>query len=81
MRRVLVTHIESPVGRRLAKALYHDPEVALVVGVGTESEPTFLAPYRGKVAYQRLARSPAGADWVCANWSSGGDRGRGRARS
>ena len=54
MRRVLVTHIESPVGRRLAKALFHDPDVALVVGVGTEPEPSFLAPYRGKVAYQRL---------------------------
>lgn len=54
MRRVLVTHIESPVGRRLAKALFHDPDVALVVGVGTEAEPSFLAPYRGKVAYQRI---------------------------
>ena len=54
MRRVLVTHIESPVGRRLVKALYHDPDVALVVGIGTEAEPTFLAPYRGKIAYQRL---------------------------
>lgn len=54
MRRVLVTHLESPVGRRIAKALFHDPEVALVVGVGTEAEPSFLVPYRGKVAYQRL---------------------------
>ncbi len=54
MRRVLVTHIASPVGRRVAKALFHDPEVALVIGVGTEPEPSFLAPYRGKIAHQRL---------------------------
>jgi UDP-glucose 4-epimerase len=54
MRRVLVTHVESPVGRRVVKALFHDPDVALVLGVGTEAEPSFLAPYRGKIAYQRL---------------------------
>jgi nucleoside-diphosphate-sugar epimerase len=54
MRRVLLTHLDSPVGRRVAKALFHDPDVALVLGVGTEAEPSFLAPYRGKVAYQRL---------------------------
>jgi nucleoside-diphosphate-sugar epimerase len=54
MRRVLVTHVESPVGRRVVKALFHDPEVALALGVGTEAEPSYLAPYRGKVAYQRL---------------------------
>jgi hypothetical protein len=54
MRRVLVTHVESAVGRRVVKALFHDPEVALVLALGTESEPTYLAPYRGKVAYQRL---------------------------
>src|SRR5258706_15937318 len=54
MRRVLVTHVESPVGRRVIKALFHDPEVALALGVGTEAEPSYLAPYRGKIAYQRL---------------------------
>ncbi|HXZ84957.1 MAG TPA: hypothetical protein VEI82_05660 [Myxococcota bacterium] len=54
MRRVLVTHVESPVGRRVVKALFHDPEVALVVGLGTRPEPSFLLPYRGKVAYQRI---------------------------
>jgi nucleoside-diphosphate-sugar epimerase len=54
MRRVLVTHVESPVGRRVVKALFHDPDVALVLGLGPEPEPTYLAPYRGKVAYQRL---------------------------
>src|SRR5262249_26907499 len=54
MRRVLVTHVESAVGRRVVKALYHDPEVALVLALGTEAEPTFLAAYRDKVAYQRL---------------------------
>ena len=40
MRRVLVAHIDSPVGRRLAKALYHDPEVALVFGTGTGPRPS-----------------------------------------
>ena len=53
MRRVLVTHIESPVGRRLAKALFHDPEVALVVGVGTEPEPILPG------AVSRQGRLPA----------------------
>jgi UDP-glucose 4-epimerase len=54
MRRVLLTHLDSPVGRRVTKSLFHDPEVALVLGVGVGAEPSFLAPYRGKVAYQRL---------------------------
>jgi UDP-glucose 4-epimerase len=54
MRRVLVTHIDSPVGRRLAKALYHDPEVALVFGTGTGPRPSFLDAYREKCAYQPL---------------------------
>jgi nucleoside-diphosphate-sugar epimerase len=54
MRRVLVTHVASPVGRRLVKALFHDPDVSLVLGVGGEAEPSWLAPYAGKVAYQRL---------------------------
>lgn len=54
MRRVLLTHLDSRIGRRVAKALFHDPDVALVLGTGGEPEPSFLAPYRGKVAYQRL---------------------------
>jgi len=54
MRRVMVTHLESTLGQRLAKALYHDPEVALVVGVGTGPPPSFLDPYRDKCLYERL---------------------------
>ena len=54
MGRVLVTHIDSPVGRRLAKALYHDPDVALVYGTGTGPSPSFLDAYREKCAYQRI---------------------------
>ncbi len=54
MRRVLVTHVDSPLGRRLAKALYHDPDVSLVLGIGTGPAPTFLDAWRNKVAYQRL---------------------------
>ncbi len=59
MRRVLVTHVDSVVGRRLVKALYHDTEVDLVVGTGTGSSPSFLEPYRDKCTYERvdLARS------------------------
>lgn len=53
-RRVLVTHVDSPVGRRLVKALYHDPEVALVLGTGSEKAPTFLEAYQEKCVYQRV---------------------------
>jgi UDP-glucose 4-epimerase len=54
MRRVLVTHVDSAVGRRLVKALYHDPDVGLVLGVDTGPSPSFLEPYRNKCVYQRL---------------------------
>ena len=54
MRRVLVAHMDSAVGRRLVKALYHDPDVSLVFGVGTGPTPSFLDPYREKVFYQRI---------------------------
>ncbi len=54
MRRVLVTHLDSWVGRRLVKALYHDPDVALVLGVGTGPPPSFLDPYRDKCFYERI---------------------------
>lgn len=54
MRRVLVTHLDSWIGRRLVKALYHDPEVALVLGVGTGPPPSFLDPYRDKCFYERI---------------------------
>ncbi len=54
MRRVLVGHMDCAVGRRLAKALYHDSDVALVFGVGTGPTPSFLEPYRDKCFYQRL---------------------------
>ncbi len=54
MRRVLLTHLDSAVGRRLVKALYHDPDVALVYGTGTGPQPSFLDAYRDKCAYERL---------------------------
>ncbi len=54
MRRVLVTHVDSAVGRRLVKALYRDPDVELVLGVGTGPRPSFLEAYRSKCVYQRL---------------------------
>ena len=54
MRRVLVGHMDCAAGRRLVKALYHDPDVALVLGVGTGPTPSFLDAYRQKCFYQRL---------------------------
>ncbi len=54
MRRVLVTHLDSVVGRRLTKALYHDPDVELVLGLGTGPRPSFLDAYEEKCAYQQL---------------------------
>ena len=54
MRRVLVTHVDSPVGRRLVKALYHDPDVSLVLGTGMGPTPSYLDAYRDKCAYQRI---------------------------
>ena len=54
MRRVLVTHVDSSVGRRLVKVLYHDIEVDLVLGTGTGPTPSFLEPYRDKCAYERI---------------------------
>jgi nucleoside-diphosphate-sugar epimerase len=46
--------MDSVVGRRLVKALYHDPDVAFVFGVGTGPTPSFLDVYREKCFYQRL---------------------------
>ncbi len=54
MRRVMVTHTDSPVGRRLVKALYHDPDITLVFGTGTGPRPSFLDAYRAKCVYQRV---------------------------
>jgi nucleoside-diphosphate-sugar epimerase len=41
-------------GRRLVKTLYHDPDVALVLGVDSDPSPSFLEAYRSKCVYQRL---------------------------
>ncbi|MFQ5514199.1 MAG: NAD-dependent epimerase/dehydratase family protein [Myxococcota bacterium] len=54
MRHVLVTHLDSIVGRRLVKALFHDPEVSIVLGTGTGPRPSFLDAYQAKCAYQQL---------------------------
>jgi hypothetical protein len=42
VRRVLVTHVDSAMGRRLVKALFHDPDVSLVFATGTGPTPSFL---------------------------------------
>jgi nucleoside-diphosphate-sugar epimerase len=49
-----VTHVDSLLGRRLMKALYHDPDVSLVFATGTGPTPSFLDAYTGKCVYQRL---------------------------
>jgi nucleoside-diphosphate-sugar epimerase len=54
VRRVLVTHVDSLMGRRLAKALFHDPDVSLVFATGTGATPSFLDAWSGKCVYQRL---------------------------
>lgn len=54
VRQVLVTHVDSTVGRRLVKMLYHDPDVALVLGVDNGPTPSFLEAYGSKCVYQRL---------------------------
>lgn len=61
MRRVMVTHADEPIGRRIVKALFHDPGVAYVLGVGAGPAPRgfdrFLADPDGRFAYVRSVLS------------------------
>lgn len=61
MRRVMVTHADEPIGRRVVKTLFHDAGVAHVLGVGTGPAPRgfdrFLADPDGRFAYVRSALS------------------------
>ena len=65
---VLVTHADEPVGRRVVKTLYHDPEVETLLAVGGGPAPRafdrFLAGSEPRVAYARvdLARHRPVAD-------------------
>jgi nucleoside-diphosphate-sugar epimerase len=55
---VLVTHADEPVGRRVVKTLYHDPEVETLLAVGGGPAPRafdrFLAGSEPRVAYARV---------------------------
>jgi nucleoside-diphosphate-sugar epimerase len=61
-RRVLVTHADQPLGRRIVKLLFHDDEVESILGVGDGPPPRafdrFLASADGRLRYARtdLAR-------------------------
>lgn len=68
MTRVLLTHADEPLGRRTAKALYHDPEVEKLLLAGSGPAPRafdrFLADAPERVQYARadLARHRSVAD-------------------
>ena len=62
MKRVLVTHADEPIGRRIVKTLFHDPEIAHVLAVGNGPSPRpfdrFLGGAEPRLSYARadLAR-------------------------
>lgn len=61
MHRVLVTHADEPIGRRVVKALFYDPGVDFVLAVGSGAAPRsfdpFLADPAGRFAYVRSVLS------------------------
>lgn len=58
MTRVLVTHADEPIGRRVVKCLYHDERVEAVFAVGAGPTPRafdrFLAGETPRVGYARV---------------------------
>ena len=58
MTRVLVTHADEPIGRRIVKTLYHDPEVSAVLALGNGPPPrafdAFLGGPEPRLSYSRL---------------------------
>lgn len=68
MKRVLVTHADEPIGRRVVKRLFHDPRVDAIFAVGDGPPPRafdrFLAGSTPTVRYARanLARHRAASD-------------------
>jgi UDP-glucose 4-epimerase len=55
--RVLVTHADEPIGRRVVKTCFHDPEVESIFAVGSGPAPRafdgFLATTPGRLRYAR----------------------------
>ncbi len=58
MSRVVVTHADEPIGRRIVKALFHDPDVDSILGLGSGPPPRsfdgFLTGDRPRFSYARL---------------------------
>ena len=58
MTNVLVTHADEPVGRRIVKTLYHDPDVERIFAIGDGPAPRafdrFLASSEPLVSYARV---------------------------
>jgi nucleoside-diphosphate-sugar epimerase len=68
VKRVLVTHADLPLGRRIVKLLWHDPAVARIFALGGGPLPRTFAAWRGgeppRLVYERvdLARQRSVAD-------------------
>ncbi len=68
MKRVLVTHADEPIGRRIVKTLFHDPEIEHILAVGDGASPRgfdrFLGGAEPRLAYARadIARHRPVAD-------------------
>ena len=58
MRNVLVTHADEPIGRRVVKTLFHDPEIGTILAAGDGAPPRsfdrFLAGSEPRLAYARV---------------------------
>ena len=58
MKRVLVTHADEPLGRRLIKSLYHDVEVETILALGDGPPPRafdrFMAGNDARLSYARV---------------------------
>jgi hypothetical protein len=58
MARVVVAHADEPIGRRVVKALFHDPDVDVIFALGHGPPPRsfdrFLVGERSRVSYTRI---------------------------
>ncbi len=58
MTNILVTHADEPIGRRVVKNLYHDPDVEVIFALGSGPPPrkfdAYLAGSDPRVTYTRL---------------------------
>lgn len=74
MARVLVTHADLPIGRRIVKVLWHDPAVETVVAIGGGPAPRGFEAFRvgpePRLRYETvdLARSRSVSDLFRSRW-------------